>query len=61
MDFYKMLTCVIAAEDKIYWVDSKLQTMSRINRDLTNPETIISSNIVAVEGLAVDYMSGVLS
>lgn len=56
-----MLMHVFAAEDKIYWVDSKLQTMSRINRDLTNPETIISSNIVAVEGLAVDHVSGLLS
>jgi hypothetical protein len=56
-----MPTHVIVAEDKIYWVDSKLQTISRINRDLTNPETIISTNIMAVEGLAVDYVSGVLS
>lgn len=44
--------------DSIFWVDSNSRTISRIKRDLTGRETVISEGINGIEGIAVDWIAG---
>ena len=44
--------------DYIYWVDTKANSISRIKRDLTKREVVVSEGINSVEGLAVDWIAG---
>ncbi|KAK6165881.1 hypothetical protein SNE40_022703 [Patella caerulea] len=46
-----------AADHFIYWIDSNARTISRIKRDLTNREEIISDGLNGVEGIAVDWIA----
>ncbi|XP_071101709.1 prolow-density lipoprotein receptor-related protein 1-like isoform X1 [Haliotis cracherodii] len=47
-----------AYTDSIFWVDSNSRTISRIKRDLTGRETVISEGINGIEGIAVDWIAG---
>lgn len=49
---------IITEEDMIYWVDTNIQTISRIKRDLSQRENIITDGISRVESLAVDWVAG---
>ncbi|CAL1537092.1 unnamed protein product [Lymnaea stagnalis] len=42
----------------IYWVDSDLRLISRIKRDLSGREVIVSQGISGAESLAVDWIAG---
>lgn len=44
--------------DMLYWVDSSSHTISRIKRDLTERETIVTDEIPGIEDIAVDWISG---
>ncbi|XP_061081754.1 low-density lipoprotein receptor-related protein 1B-like [Conger conger] len=50
MDFH-------AANDTIYWTDMGLNRISRVKRDQTWKEDIITNGIGRVEGIAVDWMA----
>ncbi|XP_013411103.1 prolow-density lipoprotein receptor-related protein 1 [Lingula anatina] len=50
VDFY-------AAKNYVLWVDSNSKTISRIRRDLTGRQTLVSDGISSVEGLAVDWIA----
>ena len=54
LTFY-LIYCL--AEDIIFWVDTKANTISRIKRDLTEREVIVQDGINSVEGLAVDWIA----
>ena len=54
-------TIFFSAEDYIYWVDSQLHTISRIKRDLTGRQTLITSKMFGIEGVAIDWIAGRLS
>ncbi|XP_070183011.1 low-density lipoprotein receptor-related protein 1-like [Littorina saxatilis] len=47
-----------AKEDRIYWVDTTARTISRINRDLSQRQTIVDSGISGIESMAVDWIAG---
>ncbi|XP_052236453.1 prolow-density lipoprotein receptor-related protein 1-like isoform X3 [Dreissena polymorpha] len=49
-----------AADDMIYWVDTTTNSISRIKRDLTNKTVVVKKGILSVEGLAVEWVSGLL-
>ncbi|KAL3854930.1 hypothetical protein ACJMK2_014165, partial [Sinanodonta woodiana] len=51
VDFY-------AANDSIFWADTKVNSILRIKRDLSGRETILKAAISSVEGLAVDWIAG---
>ena len=53
-----LLVCV-TEDDLIYWVDTTARTISRIKRDLSHRQTIISNGISGVESVAVDWVAGV--
>ncbi|XP_055870134.1 low-density lipoprotein receptor-related protein 1-like isoform X4 [Biomphalaria glabrata] len=47
-----------AGNGQIYWVDSELRVISRIKRDLSGREVIVSQGIAGAESLAVDWIAG---
>ncbi|XP_029103120.1 low-density lipoprotein receptor-related protein 1B-like isoform X3 [Scleropages formosus] len=47
-----------AGNDTIYWTDMGLNRISRVKRDQTWKEDIITSGIGRVEGIAVDWIAG---
>ncbi|WAR10070.1 LRP1-like protein, partial [Mya arenaria] len=49
-----------AEDDMIYWVDTQTNSISRIRRDLSHREVVITEGINSVEGLAVDWISRTL-
>ncbi|XP_059139258.1 prolow-density lipoprotein receptor-related protein 1-like [Physella acuta] len=51
VDFY-------AEKGEIYWVDSELRLISRIKRDLSGRQIIVSQGISGAESLAVDWIAG---
>ena len=60
----KLACCAInvvcfSASDHIYWVDKTSRTeISRIKRDLTEREVIVSEEVSVITGIAVDWISG---
>ncbi|KAH9498800.1 Exosome complex protein, partial [Bulinus truncatus] len=47
-----------ASNGQIYWVDSDLRLISRIKRDLSSREVIVSQGISGAESLSVDWIAG---
>ncbi|XP_048876028.1 low-density lipoprotein receptor-related protein 1B-like isoform X1 [Brienomyrus brachyistius] len=47
-----------AGNDTIYWTDMGLNRISRVKRDQTWREDIVTSGIGRVEGIAVDWVAG---
>ena len=47
-----------STEDRIYWTDTNLNTISRMFINGSSPETIISSGVYYPYGLAVDPVGG---
>ena len=44
--------------DTLYWTDLGLNRISRVKRDQTWRENIVTSGIGRVEGIAVDWIAG---
>ena len=44
--------------DTLYWTDLGLNRISRVKRDQTWREDIVTSGIGRVEGIAVDWIAG---
>ncbi|XP_033629378.1 low-density lipoprotein receptor-related protein 1-like isoform X2 [Asterias rubens] len=47
-----------AANNFIYWVDTSSHEISRIHRDHTSREVLVSGGLGRVEGLAIDWIAG---
>lgn len=47
-----------AGNDTVYWTDMGLNKISRVKRDQTWREDIITTGISRVEGIAVDWIAG---
>ena len=60
LDVFNLAMSLFSESDYIYWVDTQANTISRIKRDLTNREVIVKDGLNSVEGLAVDWMGGML-
>lgn len=52
-----MATSIDFVDEYIYWVDSEGGSITRIHRDMTGRETVVSG-LDAVEGLAIDWVAG---
>ncbi|XP_037511191.1 low-density lipoprotein receptor-related protein 1 [Rhipicephalus sanguineus] len=52
-----MATSIDFIDEYIYWVDSEGGSITRIHRDMTGRETVVSG-LDAIEGLAIDWVAG---
>lgn len=48
----------LIGNDTLYWTDMGLNRISRVKRDQTWREDIVTSGIGRVEGIAVDWIGG---
>lgn len=47
----------LLAEDYLYWTDSEAGTITRVKRDMTHREVVISG-LESIEGFSIDWVAG---
>lgn len=58
---YVFFFCVLSIEnDTIYWTDMGFNKISRAKRDQTWKEDIITNGLGRVEGIAIDWIAGII-